>query len=294
MSVTNINDVSNQVQKYWSPMFQKELKEETLLPGLVNRDYEGDLKKGGDSVYVSQINRPTAELKTIGTDADSFESTKLSTSRVTVTADKRIVASYEFEDMVDLQSQIGAQNPAIRRALLEAVEIKLNDYLYSLVSPSTSAPDHSIASVADFNATQIAYVRKLASQAKWNKMKPWYSLLDPQYYSDLLAVTALTSRENGAEDVPQIAGRFMLQRFGFNIIEDNSDGILSLSPTAAGADCGLIFHPDFMYLVMGAPTFKVSDLHASKQFGYVISVDMWVGAKLGIDGDVKHIVVYNS
>jgi hypothetical protein len=47
-----------------------------------------------------------------------------------------------------------------------------------------------------------------------------------------------------------------------------------------------------MYLVMQEmPTFKLSDLHSNKQHGYLLSVRLIVGAKLGIDGDVKHITV---
>jgi hypothetical protein len=42
------------------------------------------------------------------------------------------------------------------------------------------------------------------------------------------------------------------------------------------------------------PEIKVSDLHSNKQFGYVISVRLVVGAEQGIDGDKKAIVVYNS
>jgi hypothetical protein len=41
-------------------------------------------------------------------------------------------------------------------------------------------------------------------------------------------------------------------------------------------------------------TFKLSDLHSQKKFGYLLSVDMILGAKLGIDGNKKVIKIYNS
>lgn len=295
MGATRLGDVADQVKKFWSPLFMDELKETTLLPSLVNKDYDGQIMREGDTVYVSQLNRPNAERKQTGAGSDSFSSQKMSTSRISIQANQRITASYEVEDLVDIQSQLNQANPAIRRALLEAVEIELNNYLYSLVSPSTSAPDHSVDSVSDLNKAAMVANRILAGQAKWRQDGGWWALLDPSYHGDVLSDNTLSSREYAPEDAPVVGGQLAQKRFGFNILEDTSAGLLSLSPAAAGADCGLFFHPDFMHLVMQKePTFKVSDLHSNKQHGYLISVDIILGASLGIDGNIKHIVNYNS
>lgn len=282
MAVSDVAQVTDQIQKFWAPMFMKELRESLLLGGLVNKDYSGDLKQLGDSVKISQINAPVGQLKTVGTDADSFDSQLLSTTQVTVTADKRAVAAFEFTDLVDLQSQIGAEQSEIRDSLNFAVAQQVNDYLYSLVNPSTSAPDHLLTGVATFDAAQLLVVRKLAAQAKWMKEKGWWLMLDPVYYNDILNATTLTSSDYVGADQPVIGGQVAKQRFGFNILEDNS----------LSANYGLAFHPDFLHLVMQTqPTFKISDMHAQKKFGYVMSVDMVFGAKLGISGNVKHIKI---
>lgn len=281
MAVTKVADVSDQVQEFWAPMFMDELRESLMLGALVNRDYEGEIKMEGDTVYVSQINAPSGSLRTVGVDADTFDSEKLSTSRIAIEANKRATASYEFSDLVQIQSQIGAKDSDIRAGLLYAAEKQINDYLYGLVSPSTSAPDHVINSVTDFNAAQLVALRKLAGQAKWMRNKPWYCLVDPSYNADLLSAQTLTSSDY-VPDAPVVGGQIANQRFGFNILEDNSKV----------TDTALAFHPDFMHLVMQSqPRFKVSDLHSNKQFGFVISVDMIFGAKLGIDGANKHITV---
>lgn len=295
MAVTDLASVTNQIQKYWSPLFMKELRESLLLGSLVNKDYEGEIKKGGDTVYVSQINAPEGQNLTIGTDADSFESEELSMTRVSVVANKRAVASFEVQDLAQLQSQLEAKDSEIRDSLLFAVNKKINDYLYTLAVPSASAPDHQINGVADFNASEVNIMRKLASQARWSREKGWWLLADPSYMSDLLNAATLTSSDYGASDAPIIGGQMALKRFGFNILEDNSDAILSLSPAAAGADVALAFHPDFMHLVMQTqPTFKLSDLHSQKKFGYVLSVDIIYGAALGVNGSKKCIKTYNT
>jgi hypothetical protein len=291
MSMTLVTQLEDQVQKFWAPLLQDQLKEETLLPSLVNKEYEGVIKRGGDTAYVSMIKRPLAERKTKGAGAESFNSAALETSRVGIVADQRITASFEVEDLVDIQSQISQDNPKMRQVLFEALEIELNSYLYSLVAPSASAPDHTVTSVTDFNATALLNVRKLAAQAKWSKMPGWYLLVDPQYMSDLLNAQTLTSSDY-VPDAPVVGGQIARQRFGFSILEDNSSALVGLG--TSGQDAALAFHPDFMYLVMGEPMVKISDQHSQKKHGYVVSVDMWCGAKLGLEGALKHITVINT
>lgn len=279
-------DVTAQVQKYWSAKFTQELRESLLLGALVNKDYEGEIKKGGDTVYVSQVNAPVGEtLSTEDGSASTFGSQKISTTRVAIQANKRFVASYEFEDIVDLQSQIDIQGSEAREALLFAMQQQINDYLYSMVAPSTSNPDHSLASVTDMNKAQVLAIRTLAAQAKWSKAKGWYALLDPSYYGDVLNDTVLGSSDYGATDAPTISGQIALPRFGFNILEDNSSPV----------DYGLFFHPDFLHFVsQQSVRVKISDLHSNHQFGVLMSVDLVGGAALGIAGNVKHVLAYNT
>jgi len=284
MSTTSLAEVTNQIQKYWAPVFSKQLRESLLLGSLVDKKYQGNLQNQGDTVRVSQINAPTGQLLTVGTDADSFSSEAVSTQYVDIQANKRAVASFKFQDLVSLQSQVGSENPEVMEALKFAMAKQINDYLYSIVSASTSSPDHDIASVADFNAAQLASCRILAAQAKWRQEPGWYALLDPQYYGDILNAATLTSRDY-VGDEPLIAGQVAMKRFGFNILEDNS----------RSADHGLLFHPDFMHMVTQSEVqVKISDLHALGQFGIIMSVDLVFGAAMGNDGSKKCIKVYNS
>lgn len=297
MSVTLVQDLANQAQKFWAPMMVDELKEEAILPTLVSKEYDGEIKNGGDTVYVSMVEAADGSIKTIGVDHQSYSSEKLVTQRIGIVADKIIEASFELDSLIDLQTQLGSPEgqSKIRSALNKGLELQLNKYLYSLVSPSTSSPDHSIASITDFNATQVLNFRKLAAQAKWPAMGGWWMLLDPSYYNDFLSAATLTSSDYVGSDLPVIGGKKPFNRFGFNILEDNSDAMNQLSPTLAAQDLALAFHPDFMYLVMQqAPTIKLSDLHANKQRGYLLTAELIVGAKLGIQGNVKHIVGYDA
>ena len=168
---------------------------------------------------------------------------------------------------------------------------QVNDHLYSLVSPSTASPDHTRTGVTDYNASELLTDRKLASQAKWNRQKGWWVLADPSYYNDILNATTLTSSDFVGADQPVVGGQLVSQRFGFNIVEDNSAGLQTIS-AGGSEDAALIFSPDFLHLVMQREAnFMVSSKHPNNEFGFVISVDIIFGAGLGNDGDVKHITV---
>lgn len=285
MTATALSDVQYQIQKFWAPMFTKQLRNSLLLGSLVNRDYQGTIAKGGDTVTVSQINAPTGQLLTVGTNADGYTPEALSTSYIQIQATKRAVASFQFEDLVGLQANLDQDNSEVRASLLYAMNKQIENYLLTLVNPSTSAPDHLISGVTDFNASQLSGARMRAAIALWDESKPWYVLADPSYYSDLLNAQTLVSSDYVGGDMATVGGKIGMKRFGFQIFEHN----------LLGTDTAIIFHPDFLHLVMQQEVqVKVSDLHPTGKFGYAISVDCVFGAALGINGNVKHQKVYNS
>jgi hypothetical protein len=235
MSVTDLSVVANQIQKFWAPVFMPELKAGSKLPALVNREYEGEIKKQGDQVTVSQLVIPDAQLKTVGTDADTFESSALSTNKVDVKADQRCVVAVEIPDLVTLQSQLESKDSEIRKGLLESCYRKLNAKLYSLALASTSSPTHVIHSISAFDGTQAGNARMRAAQAKWMKNKGWMGALDPSYANDFMSTAALTSKDYADGESMVVGGELAIKRFGINWFEDD----------ALSTDQAFIFHPDF-------------------------------------------------
>jgi hypothetical protein len=289
--MTELADVQNQVKKYWADLFMPELRESNPLLALVDKTYQGSIQKQGDTVRVSQVVKATGETKVIGAAGDNtFTPEALTTAYVDIKADRRFVASYKFEDLVDLQSQITTERSEIRESLIDAMNTQINNYLYSLVAP---AAGQALTAVANMDAAQLRAIRVIAGKQKWFKAPAWYGLCSPDYYGDIMDGTVLTSTDHVNEQ-PIISGEIATRRYGFNIIEDNSDGLASLSPTS-GNPSAIFFHPAFMHMVTQMEArFKVSDLHSNNEFGYVISVDMIGGAKLGIEGDKLHVSVVNS
>lgn len=274
MSVTTKNYVDATLeltQTFWSPIFEKELRENTLWPGLLNDpNYTMETVKGGDTVKISKINKPTSTIRTIGTDADSFSTNILESVPTDLVVNKRCVSAYEFEDLAILMSQLEQKDSEIREALLADVREQANDWLKSLIVPSAATPDHVINSVTDFDSTVLSQVRTLAAQAKWRASgQPWYLLASPDYYSEMLDDTVLSSANTlGIGQSPILDGMFQFKRYGFNIAEDDS---LAVEEAYA-------FIPSFMKTILGSARFKLSDLHAQGKFGFVLSVDFPMGA----------------
>jgi hypothetical protein len=285
MANTDLDNVTSAIQTFWAPMFMDELRQTNLLFNLVNREYTGDLREMGNSVVVNQINAPTGQRLTIdGAGVGrTFTPETMSLSSVTITADQRLVASYDFHDLVAIQSMIdpvGSRATEVRQAMVQAISNQLNTYLYSLSAPTTTIP-----SIATMTAATVALARENAAIAKWSYNKPWYGLLAPQYYSDLLVDTTFTSADFVAGDAPVISGQIGLKRYGFSIFEDNTQ-------TAGATAGGLFFHPDYLYMVSQyEPRFKISDKHSQNEFAFVMSVDWVIGAKIGIQGAARHIKV---
>ena len=53
MALTELADVQNQIKKYWSDLFMPELRESNPLLALVDKTYDGEIKRQGDTVTVS-------------------------------------------------------------------------------------------------------------------------------------------------------------------------------------------------------------------------------------------------
>jgi len=279
MGTTRLADVQAQIQTEWSAIFMQEFLESHILASLVNKEYSCDIRKRNDTVTVSQIVSPTdTALRTVGVDADSFESRKLQTLSVDIVANKRATESYEFEDLIDLQTIIDTNDPKVRQSMMFSIGKQINDYLYSLTgatSPQTS--------VTNLNSAALLPIRTLASQAKWPTQDRWL-LADPSYYSDIVADQSYSETDFNGSDIPGMTGRVGARRYGFNVIEDDS----------RTTDNALAFHPDWLLLAMQTePRFKISDLHSNKQFGFCLSVDVIFGAVLGINGADKHITIAN-
>lgn len=291
---TELAAIQTLLQTIWAPLLMGELRETVLLPRLVNTEYSPLILKKGDKVTVNMVKYAKGQTLTVnkatGAHRD-IEAEELEIVPKDITANKLFTASFELDDLAGLLTELNAENAnlnsPIRQALLGALETQINAFIYSGVAPHAT---NVIKAVETFNFTEFKKITKKASKLKWptgNRVL----LLDPEYYGDLSAEEKMSSADYVGTDLPMLNSSNAMQRSGFLIAEDNTDAMLTLAKDADGK-AALAFDKNFYYFVaQEVPSFKVSDLHPTKKRGYLITVDLYGGGEVGIEGDKKHIVV---
>jgi hypothetical protein len=266
MPMTGKVDIPSLIPTVWSKTMYDELRNSIVFANIFSRDYEGEIQGMGDTVKVNQIAAPTGEILT--DDEASFATELLVANSFTITVNKRASAAFEISDLAKLQS-IDFQMQA-QEALVYAIRKQLESDIITALVPSAAAPDHQIAPAAasDLAAVDLATLRTLLSVAKV-PVANRYLCLDPAYYGDLLTKTQVMSRDftAGNDSMGGVMDAFM----GFKILEHN------LLP----ADVGFAVHPSALQLVMQKEiSVKISDLHPTKKYGYLVSADFVYGFQL--------------
>lgn len=108
MSVTNF------IPTIWSARLLAHLDKKHIYAALVNRDYEGEIKKIGDTVKINQIGDVTIKDYTKGTDIDAPED--LSGDSQTLTIDQAKYFNFAIDDVDKAQVNPKLMDKAMQRA----------------------------------------------------------------------------------------------------------------------------------------------------------------------------------
>lgn len=284
MATTELANVVNQVQQFWGPQFSMEFREKFTLPQLIDRTPGGIGRiSQGDRIRVSQVNKTVGQTRT-SAECD-FTPELLQVQHVDIVCDKRAVSSLEFCDLVELKSQINMQRADVREAMRHGMLDQINTCVYQTVAPTVEQTGE-----ATIDAAKLTELTQLADEAYWPEDQRWL-LVDPAYRKALLDDATLTSADFGATDRPVIGGQMVLQRYGWNIVMDNSAAMKTvLNGGAAGV--AMAFTPTWASMVTAREdNIQISDRHSNYEFKLVMSIDTVFGVDLNNDGADKHIVV---
>lgn len=266
-----VNGTADQILKLiptvWSPLMYQELRNRIAYLNLFSREYEGEIKEKGNTVKVNQIIAPTGEILT--DDKAQFNPEEMQVSQFEITADRRAVASFEITDLAKLQSlefQMEMQN-----SLLYAIQKQMEVDIQSIMVPSAAAPDHALAALigASFDVADVIGLRTLLSIAKVPFDENMYLALSPTFYGSLMQKNQVVSADFGS--VNDLMAGEVRKLGGFKVFEHNLE-----EGSKARA-----FHTSAVQVVTQTQVnIKISDLHAQKKFGYLVSADIVYGRKL--------------
>lgn len=198
--------VTNFVPDLWSANLLVALRKNHVGAAICNRDYEGEIKRQGDSVKITSVNRPTIGTYTPHTDITVEDIDDATRSLV---VDQAKYFAFELDDVEQAQAVDGAGLMA--QATSEAgygLKDVLDAYVLTTLAAgvSASAPDNSVAE-ATISSASAAYDRLvdmavLLDNSNVPEEGRW-AVITPAFHGWLLK----DSRFVGSGDAPGAATR---------------------------------------------------------------------------------------
>jgi N4-gp56 family major capsid protein len=146
--------ITNMLPQIWSARILAKLEKNLVFaqPGVVNRDYEGDIRADGDRVHIHSFNDLTVSSYTKNSTTISYEN--LTDSRVTLLIDQSKYFAFSVDDIDAAQMRPELIDAASDRAAYQLAEVA-DSYVAGLYSgASTSSPDNTIET-SQFTATNV-------------------------------------------------------------------------------------------------------------------------------------------
>lgn len=215
MSVTNF------IATVWSAKIQQALRKAQVAAqdGIVNRDYEGEIKQLGDTVKVGMIGDVTIRDFTKNTDITAPET--LNDAATMLTIDQAKYFNFQMDDVDAAQIRPPLINEATSRAAYNLKDAE-DQYVLGLYAQATGAVGSSGSPKADLGTATQAYVwlvalaqkldeQNVPSDGRWCIVPPWYYgklLLDDRFVKSG-AESAAATLANG--QVGEAAGMKILR-----------------------------------------------------------------------------------
>lgn len=216
--------IANFIATVWSARIQMALMKSLVFaqPGVVNRDYEGEIADKGSKVKINMISDPTIKTYTRGAAIDGPET--LNDAATELEVDQAKYFNFEVDDVDKRQSQPGYFDEAMRRAAYGMKDLS-DSYVAGLMktgaanlvgsdgSPKTiSSANESYSYLVDLDtALSEANVPR---EGRWAIVPPWfYGLLKKKQEFVLQSTPQSESR---------LATGIIGTASGFTIMESNN------------------------------------------------------------------------
>lgn len=227
--------VTNFVPDVWSGMILSNLSKTSVATAICNRDYEGDIRGGGDSVKITSITDPTVGTYTAHTDI-TIEDVDDATRSLLI--DQQKYFAFEVDDLEVTQSVNGGAlvAEATKRAAYGLANALDAAVLTAMgLGASASAPDHQVAE-ATISTAAGAY----DALVDWSVMldqqdvpeQERFVVVSPAFYGKILKDSRFISDGSAAGAELRANGRVGYAA-GFEVFKSNN------LPNGPGAGAGI-------------------------------------------------------
>ncbi|MGH3784322.1 MAG: hypothetical protein ACRDRO_27800 [Pseudonocardiaceae bacterium] len=212
----------------WSAQLLVSLRKALVYggPGIVNRDYEGDIANAGDTVRITSISDPT--INTYSPNSTSIVPEELSDAARTLVIDQCKYFAF-FVDDVDMRQAIGNVMPeAMSRAAYKLADI-VDQYLASfytgaqaanVIGSTGGAVDVTAATPSAAYDTVLVPLRTKLSRANVPTIGR-YVVVSPEFHSRLLLDSRFIKVNEAGTDMGLRNG-MVGRAAGFDILESNN------------------------------------------------------------------------
>ena len=179
--------VTGFIPKLWSARLLNALDKSHVFANVVNRDYEGEIKKMGDTVHINTIGAVTIGTYTQNTDFSSGPET-LATTDQTLTIDQAKYFNFQVDDIDKAQAAGDIMDKAMTRAaygLADASDKYIAGILAGAADTSNLVSSSAVALTASNVYENVVKMRTILDKANVPTAGHWL-VIPPEMYALIL------------------------------------------------------------------------------------------------------------
>ncbi len=179
--------VTNFIPELWSARLLNALDKSHVFANVVNRDYEGDIKKMGDTVHINTIGAVTIGTYTQNTDFSSGPET-LATTDQTLTIDQAKYFNFQVDDIDAAQAAGDIMDKAMTRAAYGLADAS-DKYIAGILAGAADASNLVSASAVALTSSNVyenvVKMRTILDKANVPTAGRWL-VIPPEMYALIL------------------------------------------------------------------------------------------------------------
>lgn len=179
--------VTGFIPKLWSARLLNALDKSHVFANVVNRDYEGEIKKMGDTVHINTIGAVTIGTYTQNTDFSSGPET-LATTDQTLTIDQAKYFNFQVDDIDAAQAAGDIMDKAMTRAaygLADASDKYIAGILAGAADTSNTVSTSAVALTSSNVYENVVKMRTILDKANVPTAGRWL-VIPPEMYALIL------------------------------------------------------------------------------------------------------------
>lgn len=205
-------ELSVLVPEIWSAKYYDVLLAELPMADTISKDYQGEIQNLGDTVNVSQFPEfgDAVELA----EDQKNDASSITVQQIQLVINKRIAQDFIITNLAMMQSLPAMEK--LQELAIYSIMKKIQSLIVSLIVPSPSAPDHTLAYTT---GTTLALADILAAKELLDNqdvpMSNRFMALGAAQLNDLFNISNLLSTDFGASNAPLLNGGLPAQILGF-------------------------------------------------------------------------------